>query len=504
MQLPLEIVASVIGHRSPGFHGGQPRLEFPGARLEHLGARLEHLGARLEFPGPRLGGGPCRVERGPLRGGGGDLFPAVVGGPGEFLDPPRGSAEPGFELRRLCLGRRVRRLELGDSGSAAGTGRVAFGGGACEPPLRFGELVFQGRPGLGLGREAPADFLQTVLAVVELAACEVELALQRARLFPALADRGVAGFPRFGEFRPEPRGGFVRLGERLVEQLHPPAEGPAVAPFLEAVSGHGAAVTWGDVQPGWLAAGKCREFFVEGERLRAGGGHERDPGGLGGPREQIGPEVFGRFPERDPERVPHRLEDRVRIVDDLREVADERPLGMLHGEVADQTVVVRPNLDCERRIRTEGLVPAPKQRVDDLPWSPHDEQEAGLRHDAAPELEMEGGPRILPAPDAPRLTPRRHEYLGLPLERGGHLRRGLGDEAFRGEAVGPQHELVPLDEVEILEVARLVAPVGAEQAVSDPQPGRLAEARHERRPGAVHARDHEGRCELRCGWSVHG
>ena len=487
----------MLGLRGPGFGVAQPGLEFPGPRLEFL-----HLG--LEAGCPRLGGGPCRVERGPLRGGGGNRLPIVVAGPGELLDPPRGIAEPGFELGRLCLGRRARRLEVGDPGRAAGEGRVAFGGGGREALLRCGELGLQGRTGLRLGRQTPADFLQAVLAVVHLAAGEVELALQRSCLFLALPDHGVAGFPRLGEFGPEPRGGVVRLGERLVEQLHPPAERAALAPLLKAMRRHGGTVARGDVEAGRFAAGERRQFLGECDRLRAGGGHERDPRRLRALREQFRAEPVGRVAERHPEHAPHGLEDRRRIIDDLGQVADERAVGMLDGEVADQAVVVHPDLDRERRVRTKRLVPAAEQRVDHLPRSPHDEQEAGLRHEAAPELEVQRGPRILPAPDSARPPPRGHEGLGLLFERGGHLRRGLDDEALRGEAVGTEHELVPFDEVEVLEVPRLVAPVRPEQAVADPHPGRLAEARHERGAGTVHARDHERRCKLRCGWSTHG
>ena len=204
---------------------------------------------------------------------------------------------------------------------------------------------------------SPEDVLAFLNDLAERSVDQARRELAELESF-ARAEHGVAGFPRFGELGPEPRGGFVRLGERLVEQLHPPAERPAVAPFLKAVSGHGAAVTRGDVQPGWLAAGECREFLVEGDRLRAGGGHERDPRRLRALREQFRAEPVGWFPERDSERVPHRLEDRARIVDDLRQIADERLLGVLHGEVADEAVVVRPDLDRERRVRTERLVPA--------------------------------------------------------------------------------------------------------------------------------------------------
>ncbi len=63
---------------------------------------------------------------------------------------------------------------------------------------------------------------------------------------------------------------------------------------------------------------------------------------------------------------------------------------------------------------------------------------------------------------------------------------------------------MPLDKVEILEVTCLVAPVGAKQTVANPQPGRPAAAGHKRRPGAVHARDHEGRSKPRFDWSMHG
>lgn len=63
---------------------------------------------------------------------------------------------------------------------------------------------------------------------------------------------------------------------------------------------------------------------------------------------------------------------------------------------------------------------------------------------------------------------------------------------------------MPLDKVEILKVACLVAPVSAKQTVAKPQPGRLAATGHKRRPGAVHARDHEGRSKPRLSWSIHG
>jgi hypothetical protein len=129
------------------------------------------------------------------------------------------------------------------------------------------------------------------------------------------------------------------------------------------------------------------------------------------------------------------------------------------GKVADQAVVVQPHLDRERRIRAKRLVAAAVERVDDLPGPADHEQEPRFGQQVGPELEVQGGAGILPAPRHVPLAPRGHELLSFLTEPVGHLGRGHRDEALRHQPVGPEHELVPLHELEVLEVPRLVAPV---------------------------------------------